>query len=235
MGTVERKQKDFLKREKKFLEVAQRILLKEGYLGLSMEKIADILEYSTGTIYQHFKSKEDIIVALALETVQMRIDISQKASQFNGTTRERILAIGQASAMFYPQRLLSELILFSTNLKGKADPQRYLQYEEAIARSIDISAKIIGEAVENGDLVLSKGMNPAKMAYGLWSLVFGGFLLRGADGNLDKFGIENPIRTIGMHVHMLLDGWGWKPLFSEWDYQLTFNRIMEEVCLVGRK
>ena len=40
------------------------MLLERGYLGLTMDRIAKATEYSKGTIYHHFSSKEVLLEAL---------------------------------------------------------------------------------------------------------------------------------------------------------------------------
>ena len=65
METLSRKQREIQEREALILEVAREMLLERGYLGVTMDRIAQAIEYSKGTVYQHFSSKEDVLVALA--------------------------------------------------------------------------------------------------------------------------------------------------------------------------
>ena len=58
------------------------MLVESGYLGLSMDAIAGSLSYSKGTIYNHFPCKEEIIIALALQTMKKRFQLFQDAAQF---------------------------------------------------------------------------------------------------------------------------------------------------------
>ena len=62
--TVTRKQREIAQREDLILETARKMLLERGYLGLTMDRIAEEIEYSKGTVYQHFSSKEDLISTL---------------------------------------------------------------------------------------------------------------------------------------------------------------------------
>ena len=48
------------------------MLLEKGYLGLTMDRIADEAEYSKGTIYQHFTCKEEIVAALGIRSAKKR-------------------------------------------------------------------------------------------------------------------------------------------------------------------
>ena len=61
---LSRKQREFLQREQLILDTAQNMLHQNGYVQLTMERIAEAVEYSKGTIYNHFASKEDIFQAV---------------------------------------------------------------------------------------------------------------------------------------------------------------------------
>ena len=100
MEKLTRKERQRLEREQRILEVASQLLLERGYLGLTMDRIAREIEYSKGTIYQHFSCKEEIILALALQTMEKRKELFQRASSFRGRSRERLQAIGVAAELF---------------------------------------------------------------------------------------------------------------------------------------
>ena len=70
------------------------MLIEQGYAGLSMDRLAEATEYSKGTIYQHFSTKEDLITALAVESSEQRLALMAKARTFRGRPRERMLALG---------------------------------------------------------------------------------------------------------------------------------------------
>ena len=72
MNQLTRKQREFEQREQLILKIAREMLIQQGYLGLRMDHIADRIEYSKGTIYQHFPNKEEIILALANSAMNKR-------------------------------------------------------------------------------------------------------------------------------------------------------------------
>jgi AcrR family transcriptional regulator len=57
-------------RARYILEVAQELLLEQGYRGTSMDEIAARVGIAKGTLYQHFPHKEDLVVALLAEHVE---------------------------------------------------------------------------------------------------------------------------------------------------------------------
>ncbi len=64
MGISERKERDKQKMRELILDAAMKLFLDEGYLNVSIRKIADRIEYSPATIYLYFKDKDDILYAL---------------------------------------------------------------------------------------------------------------------------------------------------------------------------
>ncbi len=53
------RQKTLLRQE--ILDAARDILVREGYEGLSMRKVAERIDYSPTAIYLHFKDRDDLV------------------------------------------------------------------------------------------------------------------------------------------------------------------------------
>ena len=66
MGVKERKARDFKRREEEILAAAYELLTDLEPIQMTMEMIAEKAEIGRGTIYKHFKSKDDIYVHLIL-------------------------------------------------------------------------------------------------------------------------------------------------------------------------
>ena len=56
------------------LDAARALFVAEGYLNVSIRKIADRIEYSPASIYSYFPSKDDIFYALAEEGFLYHMD-----------------------------------------------------------------------------------------------------------------------------------------------------------------
>ena len=50
------------------LEAAREIFVRDGYESFSMRKLAQRIEYSPGSIYLHFKNKEELFESLVEES-----------------------------------------------------------------------------------------------------------------------------------------------------------------------
>ncbi|MEZ5975334.1 MAG: TetR/AcrR family transcriptional regulator [Planctomycetota bacterium] len=62
--------------------MALNILTQEGYLGLTMDKLAQATGFAKGTLYLHFKNKEDLICALLGQFQQRRVELFQRVAGF---------------------------------------------------------------------------------------------------------------------------------------------------------
>ncbi len=67
LGTRERRQREVAEHEQLFLTAARELIRQDGLLNLQMARVAEKCDYAVGTLYQHFGSKEDLLVALATD------------------------------------------------------------------------------------------------------------------------------------------------------------------------
>src|SRR5258707_3067753 len=126
-----RKERERAVREELILDHAQRMLLKDGFQNLNLDDLAEAVEYSKGTLYLHFKTKEDIALAVVTRAQKERADFFERAAQFKGRSRERVGAIGFACCHFanvYPDYYNVEMMLKSLSFWEKADDTRQHHY-----------------------------------------------------------------------------------------------------------
>jgi AcrR family transcriptional regulator len=233
MGTLTRKQREVHQRELMLLDVARKMLIENGYAGLNMDRLAEATEYSKGTVYQHFSTKEDLVMALASQTMEQRTLLFARAATFEGRPRERFMALGMADELFgqlYPHHYRSELIIKMADLEERASFERreaiHLLENGCLARV----TTIVEDAVAQGDLTLDPPMTPNEIVYAAFVYVIG---MQTTTLNfrpiLQDLGIADPMASFRRNMHALLDGFGWRPLLTEWDYDLTMTRIAREV------
>src|SRR6516164_4329817 len=95
-----RKERERAAREELILDHAQRLLLNGGFQNFNLDELAEAVEYSKGTLYLHFKTKEDIALAVVTRALKERADFFERALRFTGRSREKIRAIGFACCHF---------------------------------------------------------------------------------------------------------------------------------------
>jgi AcrR family transcriptional regulator len=64
MGIVERREREREEIRRKILDAAHDLFAREGYERVTMRRIAEAIEYSPTTIYNHFEDKDDLVQSL---------------------------------------------------------------------------------------------------------------------------------------------------------------------------
>src|SRR5689334_482556 len=60
------KERERNRREEEILATAERLLVERGYANLNMDELADVVGISKPTLYQHFKSKDELAAQVFL-------------------------------------------------------------------------------------------------------------------------------------------------------------------------
>ena len=229
--TLSAKQAQMKRREEQILEVARGMLVTDGYHGLNMERIADEVQASKGTVYNHFANKEEIIVALAMQSAAIRVDQFRRAAQFRDRPRFRMMAIGFAAERFareFADFFLLEQILQLPSVRQKVPDRRQHLIDNSEVQCMSVVAGVVRDAIAAEDLSLPEQFTPEQLVFGLWALTSGGFAIASSN-SLAHIGLEQPYQTIADHTAALLDGFGWQPLSPTYDPHEILERIEREV------
>lgn len=217
VGTLERKQRQFAEREEQFLEAAKREICANGLLSVQMARVARLCDYSTGTLYQHFASKEDLLVALNSEMAGLRTELFARVRDWNAPSRDRMFAISLADTLFAqnnPEHFrLSQFVLTEVVWQA-ASLARREQCLKAHRPLGEIVRQIVDDAIACGDLP-NPGKQPAlELALGQWSMTVGMHNLVHAEGVLEFYSLNKPYELLLQHVQWHLNAMGWQPLVS---------------------
>jgi len=134
MGIAERKEREFRRREGEILDAAVRLLEREDWQLVTIERIAQEAEIGKGTVYLHFPSKEAIYGRLAHE--------------FAGGVLAELRGIDAAQAPV--ERLRDAIrIFFAAHLHGRTH-HRVAEYcsQDDIRRRLDETTRSELERVE---------------------------------------------------------------------------------------
>jgi AcrR family transcriptional regulator len=208
--------------------VAREIFLANGWDHFSVERIAEFMECSRPLIYKHFSSKEEILLALAIESKRRRVQLYERAAMFRGRPREKMVALGEVESFLLRRDLPIELLVASTCLRAKTSRQRQDELKVLDVRAISLGASIIREAVHVGDLELPARMCPEDLLFSMWSCRWGASAIMRSDTPIALAGIAQPALAIECSLGLMLDGYGWCPLSSEWNYKATRQRVHQE-------
>jgi AcrR family transcriptional regulator len=226
------KQREIQERHELFLEVARTHLLEDGYEGLTIAGIAEATGFSKGTVYQRFARREELVVELGTRSRKRLHRMWEHAAQFPGRSRERIVAFGETFLYYsrhYPDDMRILAIITAESILEKVSEEQRSEMDALDARMFEIMLDIVQEAIGEGDLILGQGSTPQTVCLAFWALADGYFAAARGSVPLETAGIADPMEQLVRTGHYILDGYGWRPLYNEWDYEETSRRIRSTI------
>ncbi|MAT51679.1 MAG: TetR family transcriptional regulator [Porticoccaceae bacterium] len=234
MSTKKRRQREFVERESRILAKAWELLERDGLLKLQMSRLAEECEYSVGTLYHHFSSKEDMLLALATEQVSERLRLFEKVAQWQANTRDRMIGFLFADALFARREPLffhlQQYITTPVIAAAISEERRQLAIE-AHRPLAELFLSVVEEAQSNGDLG-NTTLSPLQLGLGLWALAEGMHTLVHAEGLSEPYKVSSPYSLLLNHCHAWLNGHEWRPLYPLNDLQAQaelIDRVRREV------
>ncbi len=228
MPSLTRKQREMLDREELILSAAQSLLHQHGYNHLTMDRVAETVEYSKGTIYNHFASKEDLVCSLCCRTINNLIDIFERAYRYPGTTRERYCAIGIGYSLYHqlhPMDTQNIQTVRNNAVREKVSEYRLGEMESLELKITRIASSIVQEAIDCGELNKKHQANVNTIVFGGWSQHYGALLLDQSDIPLQEMGFDPVIDMVWQNANIFLDGYQWLPLSTDTDTNRLFKKI----------
>ncbi|MBI1194663.1 MAG: TetR family transcriptional regulator [Gammaproteobacteria bacterium] len=169
-------------REQEIIEVAVGMLSETGFLDMRMSDIADATGHSMGTIYSHFESKEDLIVACAHTLCQDELLLFEDVAAQPIPDIEKIITLAQCSWLIsrhHPKLIEIDTLSLMASVWRRATAYRAEQLSQqhsALATTFrDIVLKTIGHGI-NGHEERSdeeKGCMASYLTHGMWGLCVG--------------------------------------------------------------
>ncbi len=223
-----RKQREILEREELILSAAQTLLHQHGYNHLTMDRVAETVEYSKGTIYNHFASKEDLVCSLCCRTINNLIDVFERAYQYPGSTRERYSAIGIGYSLYHQLHQMDTQNIQTVRnnaVREKVSEYKLKEMETLEQKITKIAGNIVQEAIDCGELDKKHQANVNTIVFGGWSMHYGALLLDQSDIPLQDMGFEPVVDMMWKNANIFLDGYQWLPLSATTDTDELFEKI----------
>ena len=226
------KQQQIADREHELLHIAKQLVEQDGFNNFTMDKLTAASPYSKGTIYNHFSSKEDVITALCTSALRHEMSFLKRALAFEGTTRERVLALHVAyvtSAKVEPVLLNCLMTAKTPWVMQKASKERLQVQEELEQQCTQLIDAAMTAAVQSGDLKLSSNSGLDCVSFANWAVTFGSIALLSSANSCHSIARVKDHNVFLFSINCVLDGLNWQPLSHAWDYQRTWQRIEQEI------
>ncbi len=223
---------EFLERESELIVLGRALVEKDCLTTLTIDKLVAESRYSKGTIYKHFMGKEDLLMAICNTSMKEMQDMFARALKFKGNSRERTLAVMVSYviwAKLHPSQLFILLSAHSPSVTACCSDARNETHAEHECQLMGLMNKEIEKAIESGDLTLPKEMSLEQVTFAMWSASWGAMALIMSKGDSVKLGPMRLERESFTNSRLLLDGFGWKPLSKDWDYDESIKKIAFEI------
>lgn len=164
-----------------------RALLAHGYAGLSIQRIADEASLSKSTIYHHFDSKDDLLLAFSEELLlQYLEEFFVEDGDDPIETLERVLDLfflgrsdeGESLSAYAPAAI--DRVYLELRAQASHDPDYRDRFEEIDALVRERAATVIQDAIDAGQMA---PVDPDAVAGFLYVVVEGAMYLRSTTGD----------------------------------------------------
>ena len=167
MGITERKEREKLALRRKIVEAAKAMFIAEGYEKTSLRKIAKRIEYSPGTLYLHFKNKNELFYTVHEEGFAIFLDGMKNAKKGIDSPYEQLRAMGRYYLQFAHENPELYDLMFIMNAPMEELPEEEWGCGKASYKMLEDT---IQEAVQQGEVQTD---NVELAAFSLFSFMHG--------------------------------------------------------------
>ena len=166
-------------------------------------------------------------------TRKKRFEVLHRALTFEGLARERLVAMGLAielHAKLNPEGVRLSAIFNAEAVFFRLTPTQRKDTQNSRSDTFRLLAGVIDDAVDAGDLELPHDGAAHSLCRGLWALGDGCYATV-LDGHpsLEETDVIDPWAATWEACDRLVDGYGWRPLSTDWDYGETRERALATV------
>ncbi|NOZ03908.1 MAG: TetR/AcrR family transcriptional regulator [FCB group bacterium] len=159
------------------MDAAKEVFFAKGLLAATMDEIAEKAEYSKGTLYLYFQSKEELYLSLLEEGNKIFDQIMREQLSQLRSAEELIRGIASVYYNFfidYPDYFKIMFFLHHGDLQSKISPEFFDQCMCQAEDTLRVIEGIIQKGINEGTF---REVDPWKMTLNLWATANGIFLL----------------------------------------------------------
>jgi TetR/AcrR family transcriptional regulator len=186
MGIAERKEREKEQKQNAIIDAAEKVIFSKGLEAATMDEIAELAEFSKGTIYLYFKNKEDLYFAIHARGIRLLKNMFEKAAKSKKIGIDKVLAIGKAYYEYskkYPDYYKAMVYYDCHPVKSESDS---VFAEECNIAGEEVM-KTIATTIQRGkeDKSIHPDVDPLKTAVILWGQSMGMIQLQSMKGHHD--------------------------------------------------
>ncbi len=171
MGPKERKVREKEQRRDDIISAGEKLFLKKGFPGTTMDEIARECELSKGTLYLYFSSKDELFFTIVLTAMTVMYNLMRDSQEGLKEPVDRIRAIGSAYLNFYDRhpeyfRILSRIMDNEFDLNGE-NYEIGIRIQQMNSEVWRLMTGIISDGIKEG--IFRDDTDPAEICISLYA------------------------------------------------------------------
>ncbi|MFH1312647.1 MAG: TetR/AcrR family transcriptional regulator [Candidatus Eisenbacteria bacterium] len=143
-------------RRQAIIDAARRLFFDKGFEETTMEDIAGEADYTRRTLYEYFRSREEICLLVVLEGLDLRQGIQQEAMRAASIGLEKVRRWGEAFWEFakrYPAYLHIQAYWDYRGIdRNRIDTEVFQRFETANERIIESLREAFRQGIDDGSI-----------------------------------------------------------------------------------
>lgn len=190
-------------RKQQILDASKSVLESRGMDKFTIDQVADEAKIAKGTVYKYYKSKDQILSELSVNSLDMMRQQFEDAANRKSTAIEKLQAICMASYRFsITNKRHYELVQFMERPEFNINMDDYLRVSYSLQSFTD---NIVKEGIMSGEI--DREYDPQLTTYILWAACIGVMQFTETKKNMTKEEFEvNPEEFVKVFARMITTG-----------------------------
>ncbi|NIB40823.1 TetR/AcrR family transcriptional regulator [Pseudomaricurvus alkylphenolicus] len=202
-------------RELEILKQAKLLIEESGYFDMKISELGKRCGISTGTLYSHYPCKEDLLIALGIQSMERRYKDFQEGVKVGETGAEKLIATCLVGANYADKNpSLAEIsnLAMSPSIWKRATPALCQRHQALLNEVWEFFLQLYKQT--RSELNEQEEPEPeasaTTMGLGVWSLAIGADTLAYSDFDQQTESFVHEWKQAYIcNIVRLLKGWGW--------------------------
>jgi len=174
LSIADRKERERLQRQNLIIDAAQKVFMTKGFEHATMDDVAEAAEFSKGTLYTYFQSKNELCLSIVLRGQKVLICEFEKVVKESTLSIYKIELLAARFLKFY-RKYPNFIFAFSNYKQHRAG----CKFESTILQEIESEngkiREMIAQIILNGkqDKSIRFDADSGKISYILWGEISG--------------------------------------------------------------
>ena len=155
MAVAARRERERTARREAILDAAQELIASEGYHGLRMDAVADVVELSKGTLYLYFENKDALCAAVATRLIDTFLPFLNQALSDAESGLDAVRALLQAYYDFtqdHPHHFRFALAWLSAGERMDDSTESFQTYRGRVGHMLALVASSLERGQKDGSI-----------------------------------------------------------------------------------